>query len=623
MLKIRAAQLDLARQKETPGFIKRFIDFISAHNFNALGLYLEASVRTRSFPYGEEDISYSSDDMRRIVDYAAKRNIDVIPVVSTLGHAEHFLRHPQLAHLGELREGICGRFYGTHQSVFCPSLPETRDFLEQYLTEICEIFPSQYFHAGCDEVWDIAYCSRCRQRLADGESHADLYGRHLLESHKIISGKLGRRMIIWDDMFELYPEALDILPRDIVLACWQYQSNVDMPRGHFNNRVRTDSFALYDRLGFEYLFCPVDENPAGISTFTRYACGHHPLGAWLTAWEKSDSFMFQHLPSFAHAGKLWSGGGECDPLENFSGIIRDLFGIDDPAFLHLMSACHFAGTRLRPPSPESCSTVGEQGHGNERNALIAAAIEILPRYRDRISPTAKEMLEEMLLCLQSLNISRLMNIIVPRFLEHQDGEHEHCALHKLAKETNELQIMHESMWKTVRPGMNCKHLTEKYRKAVEYLEQLPAYSAGHGVLKVHFMSPDQHSSQKTVIHIRYSDSTEWEKVASGVFKEPRNFDCFYFRMFSVDADRVPDSLMIETSGYGGQGFTWFELHNRRGCFIPHAITSSSGQVSDPVNMLGNDWRWTFAGFRDTAHTFLHPELAAATHGFTVRLATAR
>ncbi|MBN2640813.1 MAG: family 20 glycosylhydrolase [Victivallales bacterium] len=625
MLKIRAAQLDLARQKETPEFIERFIDFISAHNFNTLGLYLEASVRTPSFPYADKNKSYSADDMRRIVDYATKRNIDVIPVVSTLGHAELFLRHPQFAHLGELREGVCGRFYGKHQSVFCPSLPETLAFLERYLTEICEIFPSPYFHAGCDEVWDVGYCSLCRQRLADGESRADIYIGHLLESHKIISGKLGRRMIIWDDMFELYPDVLEKLPRDVVLANWQYQSNVDKPCGHFNNRAKTDAFALYNKLGFEYLFCPLDENPASISSFTCYAYGHRPLGAWLTAWEKSDSLMFLHLPSYAYAARLWNGGNggnECDCIENFAAAVRELFEINDPVFLHTISACYLAGVRLKIISPVASLSVGEHGGNAERNGLIAAALKILPQYLPEVSHEAKDVLEEMLLCLKSLNIKRLMDVIVPRFVERKAQACDNTALQKLIGEILDLQSAHEDMWRKARPGMPCEHLVSGYRKAVEYLEQLPAHSTGHGFLKVHFMLPDQHSSQKTVISIRYADSMEWEEVGSGVFKDLKDGDCFYYQLFHIDLDRIPDSLLIETRGYGGQGFTWFELHNHQGEFIPGSITSSAGQVSDPVNMLTDDWRWAFAGFRDTARSFLHPELASVTHGFTIKLLSA-
>ena len=44
--KIRAVQLDLARQMESMEFLKGFIDFIAENHYNTLFLYLEWRVRT-------------------------------------------------------------------------------------------------------------------------------------------------------------------------------------------------------------------------------------------------------------------------------------------------------------------------------------------------------------------------------------------------------------------------------------------------------------------------------------------------------------------------------------------------------------------------------------------------
>ena len=41
-------------------------------------------------------------------------------------------------------------------------------------------------------------------------------------------------MMIWDDMFEFYPEALEDLPRDVVMCSWHYDNNItDLPQGYF------------------------------------------------------------------------------------------------------------------------------------------------------------------------------------------------------------------------------------------------------------------------------------------------------------------------------------------------------------------------------------------------------
>ena len=50
-LTLRAAQLDLARQMETPQYIRNFIDFVARCGYNAVMLYLEDRIRTASYPY--------------------------------------------------------------------------------------------------------------------------------------------------------------------------------------------------------------------------------------------------------------------------------------------------------------------------------------------------------------------------------------------------------------------------------------------------------------------------------------------------------------------------------------------------------------------------------------------
>ena len=73
--KIRAVQLDLARQMETTDFICRFIDFIAAQGYNTLFLYLEWRVRTRTFDIGSEQ-GYSAAEMTAIIEYAGQLKLE-------------------------------------------------------------------------------------------------------------------------------------------------------------------------------------------------------------------------------------------------------------------------------------------------------------------------------------------------------------------------------------------------------------------------------------------------------------------------------------------------------------------------------------------------------------------
>ena len=287
-LDFRGVQLDLARQPENLDYIRSFIDFAATYHYNYLVLYLEGRIRTRSFPFKGKNGSYSPGDMRKIVAYAGKKKIEVVPAVSTLGHAEHFLSCPELEHLAELRGGREGRF-SKFKHVFCPSLKETNEFLEKYLTEVSELFPSEYFHAGFDEAWDIGYCDLCRKRL-ETVTQSDIFAKQVIAIHGIIAKKLGKKMIIWDDLFDIYPKALGEIPGNIIMCSWHYDHLVEKPAGHCGG-PQADMFALYDKLGFQYIFAPVAFSNRNVETFSSYAINKNPLGALLTVWESERSFL--------------------------------------------------------------------------------------------------------------------------------------------------------------------------------------------------------------------------------------------------------------------------------------------------------------------------------------------
>jgi hypothetical protein len=124
---LRAVQLDLARHMETVDYVRRYTDFAAGQGFNTLALYLEARVRTESFPFRPREETYSLGEMAAIVEHARNAGMDVVPVVSTLGHCEQFLACKELAPLAEERDGR-GRWPSPTPWVFCPSLDGTYEF---------------------------------------------------------------------------------------------------------------------------------------------------------------------------------------------------------------------------------------------------------------------------------------------------------------------------------------------------------------------------------------------------------------------------------------------------------------------------------------------------------------
>ena len=155
---IRAVQVDLARQKESVPFLKAYAKRAADAGYNTLVLYLEDRVKTPSYPYPADADSYSPDEMAGIVRYGTSIGLDVVPVISPLGHTERFLAHEELAKFGEQCEGV-GRWGKTdNPGCFCLENPEARAWMEKYISEVVAVFPSKNLHLGFDETWNLGGC---------------------------------------------------------------------------------------------------------------------------------------------------------------------------------------------------------------------------------------------------------------------------------------------------------------------------------------------------------------------------------------------------------------------------------------------------------------------------------
>ncbi|MBC6435814.1 family 20 glycosylhydrolase, partial [Nostoc sp. HG1] len=82
--------------------------------------------------------------------YADQRGIRVVPEIDVPGHCTAMLKaYPQLASVK--REYELQRYFG----VFDPALDVTKQytyaFLDTLFTEMCQLFPDEYFHIGGDE----------------------------------------------------------------------------------------------------------------------------------------------------------------------------------------------------------------------------------------------------------------------------------------------------------------------------------------------------------------------------------------------------------------------------------------------------------------------------------------
>ena len=76
------------------------IDFLSRWKMNQYYFYNEVSIEMKGYPLINYNACYSQEQIRRIVSYARKKHIDVIPFVNFYGHLHELLRLEKYAGLG-------------------------------------------------------------------------------------------------------------------------------------------------------------------------------------------------------------------------------------------------------------------------------------------------------------------------------------------------------------------------------------------------------------------------------------------------------------------------------------------------------------------------------------------
>lgn len=146
---------------------------------------------------------YTKDDIRDILAYAAEKHITIIPEIEFPAHSDEvFVAYPELCCAGK-----------SHTSGdFCIGNPKTFEFMENVLTEVIELFPSEYIHIGGDEAGKNTWktCPKCqalmkKEKLANVD---ELQSYMIRKAEEFLNSK-GRRLIGWDEILEggLAPEA--------------------------------------------------------------------------------------------------------------------------------------------------------------------------------------------------------------------------------------------------------------------------------------------------------------------------------------------------------------------------------------------------------------------------------
>jgi len=145
---------------------------------------------------------YTQEEIREIVEYAARRHILIVPEIEFPGHSLAALAaYPERSCTGGPFE-VCTHF-GILPDLYCAGNDEVFTFLEGVLAEILALFPSPYIHIGGDEApkkrWKA--CPKCQERIRaeklEDENDLQVYFTNRIAAYL---SERGRRIIGWNQI---------------------------------------------------------------------------------------------------------------------------------------------------------------------------------------------------------------------------------------------------------------------------------------------------------------------------------------------------------------------------------------------------------------------------------------
>jgi len=219
----RGLMLDVSRTFMSTLLVKRYIDLMAYYKLNTLHLHLIDDqgwrVEIKRYPkltsvgskfdaeFNEMGGYYNQDDIRELVEYAALRNITIVPEFELPGHeCAAIASYPELSCSG-MRPPIHPFFMGPgiHKEIFCAGKPEVYEFVFNVLDELLELFPSPVIHIGGDEVPKDEWkkCSYCQKKMQENT----LANEEELQSYFVTQigdylKKKGRTLIGWDEILD-------------------------------------------------------------------------------------------------------------------------------------------------------------------------------------------------------------------------------------------------------------------------------------------------------------------------------------------------------------------------------------------------------------------------------------
>lgn len=316
----RGMHLDVGRHFFPVAFVKKYIDFLALYKMNYFHWHLTEDqgwrIEIKKYPKltqagayrngtiighfpgtGNDNTRYggyyTQDEIREVVNYAAKRYITVIPEIEMPGHSSAAIAaYPELSCFpkestkfppktvwaGDTTGKQVQQTWGVFEDVYAPT-EKTFSFLQDVIDEVVALFPSKYIHIGGDESpkenWKRSeFCQQLIKEKGLKNEH-ELQSYFIQRMEKYINGK-GRTIIGWDEILEG-----GLAPNAIVMSWRGEEGGIAAAKQHHQVIMTPGSHVYFDHAQMK----PDDSLTIGGKTTVRKVYSYEPVPKELDSTE--------------------------------------------------------------------------------------------------------------------------------------------------------------------------------------------------------------------------------------------------------------------------------------------------------------------------------------------------
>ncbi len=264
LLPVRGFCIGAPSSRQLDEFVKFIAEELAPRHVNTLILRIDFNYAFESHPELRDKDPLSRKDIKKLVKVCRENKIRLIPQINLLGHqswastTNNLLKvYPEFDETPKVKmpeKYAWPNEDGLYCKSYCPLHPGVHKIVFALVDEICDVFETDAFHAGMDEVFYIGHdkCPRCsgldKAELFAGEvnkirNHLAQKNRQLwIWGDRLLDGKI-TGLGMWEASMNNTHRSVDLIAKDVIICDWHYE--------------RPDQTAVYLAMkGFNVITCP-------------------------------------------------------------------------------------------------------------------------------------------------------------------------------------------------------------------------------------------------------------------------------------------------------------------------------------------------------------------------------